>query len=74
MTTLRATRKGKQQCASNVHERNERDEDSLFVCLFALLCPSSPSSATHGHSQREMGTTLEAHVRSRELAQTSPDP
>ena len=106
MTTLRATRKGKQRCASNVHvqtgacqrtgarqswdklttlcdsqkhitcldihcneclkhfnssldqnQRNERDEDLLFVCLLPLLCPSLPSSATHDHSHGDKSTT-----------------
>ena len=32
------------------NQRYERDENLLFVCLLPLLCPSSPSSATHGHS------------------------
>ena len=29
------------------NQRNEMDEDLLFVCLPPLLCPSSASSATH---------------------------
>ena len=49
------------------NQRNERDEDLLFVCLSPLLCPSSPSSATHDHSHGDMGITLEAHVCSREF-------
>ena len=56
------------------NQRNERDEDLLFVCLPPLLCPSRTSSATHDHSHGDMGITLEAHVCSRELTQTSPDP
>ena len=40
------------------NQRKERDEDSLFVCLPPLLCPSSPSSATHDHSHGDMGITL----------------
>ena len=49
------------------NQRNERDEDLLFVCLPPLSCPSSPSSATHDHSHGDMGITLQAHVCSREL-------
>ena len=112
MTTLRATRKGKQQytckpalvsaperdkrwnkltilCDSQKHityldihcnaclkhfnssidqnQRNERDEDLLFVCLPPLLSPSSPSSATRsqpwGYGHHPRGSRMQQRTR-----------